>query len=111
MKVRRQRLGIRCSRGVRSIYDPFVLYSYNISTLSQSIRSDLMGLDHPVLRRAAGNFFKGDMDGRKKVNPMMVLLVAWVMSEVEDADASEAKEQTEMTQTTTRTLLTPPQPW
>ena len=93
--------------------DPFLLSFHDLSTLSESIRSDLIVSDHPVLRRAAGHFFEGDADGRKKVRPMMVLLVARVMAEAEaNADASE--DRTETTRTTTaatRTLATSPQPW
>ena len=88
--------------------DPFVLSSCDISSLSESIQSDLIGSDHPVLRREVGHFFKGDTDGGKKVRSMIVLLVARVMSEAKAAEASEVKEQTEMTKTTTRTLATSP---
>ena len=42
--------------------DPFVISSYNISTLSESIRSDIIGPDRPVLRRVAGHLFKGDTE-------------------------------------------------
>ena len=91
--------------------NPFVFSSYDLSTLIKSIRSKLIGSDHSVLRRAAGHFFKGYTDGGKKVSPMMVLLVAWFMSESEADEASEANERTEITQTTTRTLVTSPQPW
>ena len=88
--------------------DPFILYYYNLSTLSELIRFDLIGSDHSVLRRAAGNLFKGDTDGGMKVRLMMVLLVARVILEAKAVEASEAKEQTEMTKTTFRTLATPP---
>ena len=102
------RLGIRCSGGLSTMADPFVLYSYYISTPSELIRSDIISLDHAVLRRTEGNLFKGNTEGGNKVRPMMVLLVAGVISEVEAAEASEAKERTEITQTTNRTMATSP---
>ena len=67
-----------------------VLSSYYLSTLSELIQYYLIGSDHPVLRRVAGPFFKGDTDGRKNVSLVMVFLVARVMPEAEDAEASEA---------------------
>ena len=78
--------------------NPVVLSSYNLSTLSESIRYYLIGSDHPVLRRAMGYFFKGDMDSGKKVRSMMVLIVSRVMLYAEAEEALEAEDQTEMMQ-------------
>ena len=85
-----RRLGILCSIGLSTMSDPFILSSYDLSTLRESIISYLIGSDHPVLRRVAGPFFKGDTDGRKNVSLVMVFLVARFMPEAEDAEASEA---------------------
>ncbi len=59
--------------------DPFILSKDDMQTLSQSIRSDLIGSDHPVLSKAASYFFEDGQDGGKKVRPMMVLLLSRAM--------------------------------
>ena len=59
--------------------DPFILSKADMQTLSQSIRTDLIGSDHPVLFKAASYFFEEGHDGGKKVRPMMVLLLSRAM--------------------------------
>jgi solanesyl diphosphate synthase len=59
--------------------DPFILSKDDMQTLSQSIRTDLIGSDHPVLSKAASYFFEEGQDGGKKVRPMMVLLLSRAM--------------------------------
>lgn len=59
--------------------DPFILSKADMKTLSQSIRTDLIGSDHPVLSKAASYFFEDGQDGGKKVRPMMVLLLSRAM--------------------------------
>ncbi|GFH51339.1 hypothetical protein CTEN210_07815 [Chaetoceros tenuissimus] len=59
--------------------DPFILSKEDMKTLSQSIRADLIGSDHPVLSKAASYFFEEGQDGGKKVRPMMVLLLSRAM--------------------------------
>ena len=60
--------------------DPFVLAEAELSSLSQTIKNDLLGTDHPVLNQAASYFFDS-ADGGKKVRPMMVLLLSRALSE------------------------------
>ena len=60
--------------------DPFVLAESELSSLSQTIKQDLLGTDHPVLNQAASYFFDA-ADGGKKVRPMMVLLLSRALSE------------------------------
>jgi geranylgeranyl pyrophosphate synthase len=60
--------------------DPFVLAETELSSLSHSIKQDLLGTDHPVLNQAASYFFDA-ADGGKKVRPMMVLLLSRALSE------------------------------
>jgi len=60
--------------------DPFLLSKIEIDTLSESIRTDLIGTDHPVLNKAASYFF-GSTDGGKKVRPMMVMLLSRALAE------------------------------
>ena len=59
--------------------DPFILSKEDMKTLSQSIRTDLIGSGHPVLSKAASYFFEEGQDGGKKVRPMMVLLLSRAM--------------------------------
>ena len=59
--------------------DPFILSKADMKTLSQSIRTDLIGSDHPVLSKAASYFFEEGQDSGKKVRPMMVLLLSRAM--------------------------------
>jgi len=61
--------------------DPFLLAKPELDALSQSIRQDLIGTDHPVLNKAAAYFFEASADGGKKVRPMMVLLLSRALSD------------------------------
>jgi geranylgeranyl pyrophosphate synthase len=62
--------------------DPFDLAKPELQLLSESIREDLIGTDHPVLNKAASYFFDGgSADGGKKVRPMMVLLLSRALAE------------------------------
>lgn len=60
--------------------DPFALAKLDLQTLSEGIRRDLIGSDHPVLAKAASYFFDEGHDGGKKVRPMMVLLLSRAMA-------------------------------
>lgn len=73
--------------------DPFVLAKPELQLLSESIRRDLIGTEHPVLNKAASYFFDAGADGGKKVRPMMVLLLSRALadsvgavSDVDDED-------------------------
>lgn len=79
--------------------DPFALTRAEIDSLSQTIREDLLGTDHPVLNQAASYFFQADDSGGKKVRPMMVLLLSRALAE--DAGAPD----------TTTSLWSNPLPW
>jgi geranylgeranyl pyrophosphate synthase len=62
--------------------DPFEIAKPELQLLSESIREDLIGTDHPVLNKAASYFFDGgSADGGKKVRPMMVLLLSRALAE------------------------------
>eukprot|EP00548_Thalassiothrix_antarctica_P002478 CAMPEP_0194146394 /NCGR_PEP_ID=MMETSP0152-20130528/20563_1 /TAXON_ID=1049557 /ORGANISM="Thalassiothrix antarctica, Strain L6-D1" /LENGTH=439 /DNA_ID=CAMNT_0038846903 /DNA_START=451 /DNA_END=1771 /DNA_ORIENTATION=- len=61
--------------------DPFELSKDEINSMSQTIREDLLGTDHPVLNRAAAYFFDSDDCGGKKVRPMMVILLSRALAE------------------------------
>ena len=61
--------------------DPFSLVQGELQLLSQSIRNDLIGTDHPVLNQAAAYFFQDDGHGGKKIRPMMVLLLSRALTE------------------------------
>jgi hypothetical protein len=61
--------------------NPFELTRVEIDSLSQTIREDLLGTDHPVLNQAASYFFQADDSGGKKVRPMMVLLLSRALAE------------------------------
>jgi solanesyl diphosphate synthase len=78
--------------------DPFTLTRAEIDSLSQTIREDLLGTDHPVLNQAASYFFQADDSGGKKVRPMMVLLLSRALAE--DAGAPN-----------TTSLWSNPLPW
>lgn len=56
--------------------DPFELVERDASALSGGIK-DLLGSDHPVLETCAKYFF--EMDGGKKIRPVMVLAVAYAL--------------------------------
>jgi geranylgeranyl pyrophosphate synthase len=60
--------------------DPLRLTQDDVSSLSQSIREDLLGTDHPVLNQAASYFF-GEADGGKKIRPLMVMLLSRALSD------------------------------
>mmetsp|Transcript_32698 Transcript_32698/g.79459 ORF Transcript_32698/g.79459 Transcript_32698/m.79459 type:complete len:578 (-) Transcript_32698:94-1827(-) len=74
------------------VADPFKLSKADVDSLSESIREDLIGTDHPVLNQAAAYFF-GAADGGKKVRPLMIMLLSRAL-----ADTTEHTE-TEMTET------------
>lgn len=82
--------------GVRMDADPFQLSKGDVDSLSESIREDLLGTDHPVLNQAAAYFF-GDADGGKKVRPLMVMLLSRALADtvgstsaVENSNATES---------------------
>lgn len=56
--------------------DPFQLSENDMKTLTDTIRTDLLGSEHPVLYKVASYFFEKGQDGGKKVRPMMVLLLS-----------------------------------
>lgn len=60
--------------------DPFALAKSDLQTLSEGIRRDLIGSDHPVLAKAASYFFEEGHDAGKKIRPMMVLLLSRAMA-------------------------------
>jgi geranylgeranyl pyrophosphate synthase len=69
---------------ISSTIDPFVLCADELSTLSDSIRNDLLGTDHPVLHQAASYFFKADdanATGGKKFRPLLVHLMAKALAQ------------------------------
>lgn len=66
--------------GVQADADPFILSQGEVESLSESIREDLLGTDHPVLNKAAAYFF-ASADGGKKVRPMMVMLLSRALAE------------------------------
>ena len=57
--------------------DPFQLVERDVSSLSGGIK-DLLGSDHPVLASCAKYFF--EMDGGKKIRPVMVLAVSYALN-------------------------------
>lgn len=75
--------------GVNEFADPVALARDEISTLSESIREDLLGTDHPVLNKAASYFFDPTADGGKKVRPLMVFLLSRALSESVSATEGE----------------------
>lgn len=87
--------------------DPFTLAQSELSTLSQTIRDDLLGTDHPVLNQAASYFFNQDHAGGKQIRPMMVLLLSRALS-----DAMMPPTRTSTTQSTdTMSLFSTPMHW
>ena len=81
-------------KGVEAV-DPFQLAKSDLELLSQSIRQDLIGTDHPVLNKAAAYFFESSADGGKKVRPMMVMLLSRVLAEtVMDTQGPKPSAQT-----------------
>ncbi|KAG7362802.1 solanesyl diphosphate synthase [Nitzschia inconspicua] len=65
---------------VRETADPMALTQLDVDSLSTSIRTDLLGTDHPVLNQAASYFF-GTADGGKKIRPLMVMLLSRALSD------------------------------
>ena len=62
------------------VADPFKLSKVDVDSLSESIRKDLIGTDHPVLNQAAAYFF-GAADGGKKVRPLMIILLSRALAD------------------------------
>ena len=95
------------------ISDPFVLAKPELDTLSQSIRQDLIGTDHPVLNKAAAYFFDAAAgDGGKKVRPMMVLLLSRALADFMGASNDSGSSSHETSTTVPgSSLLTAPLPW
>ncbi|KAL3921769.1 MAG: hypothetical protein SGILL_002570 [Bacillariaceae sp.] len=60
--------------------DPLLLTRDDVASLSETIREDLLGTDHPVLNQAASYFF-GAADGGKKIRPLMVMLLSRAVSD------------------------------
>jgi geranylgeranyl pyrophosphate synthase len=73
--------------------DPFMLSKQEVETLSQSIREDLLGTDHPVLNKAASYFF-GSADGGKKVRPMMVMLLSRALANAMKPNSEDVQPET-----------------
>lgn len=61
----------------RNATDPFQLVEKDVSSLSGGIK-ELLGSDHPVLEQCAKYFF--EMDGGKKIRPVMVLAVSYALN-------------------------------
>ena len=57
--------------------DPFQLVEADVRGLSGGIK-DLLGSDHPLLEQCAKYFF--EIDGGKKIRPVMVLAVSYALS-------------------------------
>jgi geranylgeranyl pyrophosphate synthase len=75
--------------GISKDADPFRLSKDDVDSLSNTIRDDLLGTDHPVLNQAASYFFGGDADGGKKIRPLMVMLLSRALADtVVDAAAA-----------------------
>jgi geranylgeranyl pyrophosphate synthase len=75
--------------GVQEDADPFALSRSEVETLSDSIRQDLIGTDHPVLNQAAAYFFTS-ADGGKKVRPMMVMLLSRALADTMGQSSSSS---------------------
>lgn len=78
-----------------TVNDPFVLTRSEMDDLARSIRQDLIGVNHPVLDKAAAYFFDtstmnmGSGGGKKKIRPMMVMmLLSRAMSDATTATAT-----------------------
>jgi len=63
-----------------SLADPFQLTKSEIALVTDGIRQDLIGTDHPVLNQAAGYFFESGGSGGKKVRPVMVMLLSHALA-------------------------------
>ena len=75
--------------GVDTTADPFALTSEALASLSQTIREDLLGTDHPVLHKAASYFFDSAVEGGKKIRPMMVLLLSEALQHQHDDSTND----------------------
>jgi hexaprenyl-diphosphate synthase len=82
--------------------DPFVLVHDELQLLSQSIRNDLIGTDHPVLNQAASYFFQDTDHGGKKIRPMMILLLSRALTE-----SVQSQHDSDSTTTATSLLSSP----
>lgn len=87
--------------GVRETADPFELSRDEISTMAESIRTELLSTVHTHMNEAAGYFFQNHMNSGKKVRPVMVLLLSRAL----------ADHTTKTTSSTCSTLFTQPHPW
>jgi len=94
--------------------DPIRLSKADVDSLSESIREDLLGTDHPVLNQAAAYFF-GDADGGKKVRPLMVMLLSRALADTLASDSNTtttttttADSSSATTTVTTTTTTNPP---
>lgn len=59
--------------------DPFELSKTDLDNLSQNIKLDLIGNNHPLLCEVASYFFEEGQDKGKKIRPMMVILLSRAM--------------------------------
>jgi len=73
--------------GVQLDADPFSLSRFEVESISDSIKRDLIGTDHPVLNKAAAYFFTS-ADGGKKVRPIMVMLLARALADTMGAGSA-----------------------
>ena len=94
---------------VSTTADPFALAGTELEQLSNSIRLDLIGTDHPVLNQAASYFFDATTDGGKKVRPLMVLLLSRALAN--SGSSSEQQQQLPLPQSPQLLLFTDPMPW
>jgi solanesyl diphosphate synthase len=72
--------------------DPFQLAQTEIQLVTEGIRRDLIGTDHPVLNKAAAYFFD-DEAGGKKVRPVMVMLLSKAMAASSTTSISEERSE------------------
>jgi hexaprenyl-diphosphate synthase len=73
--------------------DPFVLTRSEMDDLSRSIREDLIGVDHPVLHKAAAYFFDTTTNNTTgmTIRPMMVMmLISRALSDAAGASSSSS---------------------
>lgn len=67
--------------GISPDVDPFFVSKEDIQKITEGIRDDLIGTDHPVLNKAAAYFFdEGGGASGKKVRPVMVMLLSKAMT-------------------------------
>jgi geranylgeranyl pyrophosphate synthase len=91
--------------------DPFDLAMPELNLLSKSIRSDLIGTDHPVLNKAASYFFDGSADGGKKVRPMMVLLLSRALADSVGSGAAASVDSPALDKSSDDILFSDPFSW